>query len=991
MQENSLHQTQNKRPMTEPKPQEESSPPSKPRRRWVLWVIAGLLITATVVLVATPFVIRWGIEKALSDQGVPNAQVKDVDFNPFTGVLVIKAFRGNVQAKEQKLAAVQIQAQIDWFPLWRKNIYIPEIVLRDVDLHFQRDDDGNWTIGELNLPLEPAPDEKPEKDKADADRKEPWGFGIGQVVLDNVRIHYIDPKLIVDARVANARLGSLETWNPEQATPFDLDLIANQGRIRLEGETRPLSSHPGASARLRIDQLPIGWLQPLLEEHSVSQLNGNFDTDLQITMKTDQESTLPDFSVVGSIGLDSASLGHPQAAIGRLQLTWVGQTKVRLLPEAAPPEWSVSGDLSLVSESLQWTDREADRRTAGDLELTQRISARQNKEEFLEASLDGSLRLADLNYRDSQVSLKRGSLTWEGNVALEHNPQNPQPAIEAQGILAVPDFALDLIEAGYGIAQQKFTADIALKVPAEEAPAEHLGLAATLSLEGLDISGLQQENKLLQLERFSVTDLDIAGVDSIGAASIRLDNLRALERQGEENLSTNAPDAVLSSGRIELTRASLQEMQTLRATELQIEDLSAWIVRDGDGRIEALQALAPSAREDSPDTGEQKEAPPDAGTDSDFQFDLSLERILLSGENRIDFIDRSVTPKVHQTLSELSLEATGIDSSKPAQATRITAKSHVGKHGTLNLDGTVHPFGDQLSSDLLLKLKNINLSAADGYLREAIGYRFKSGRLDGEINGQVENDLLDSNLDLVFAQLEVEAVHEEDRSEATGELGVPLGTALNLVRDSDGTIHLDIPIQGDLNDPAFRIGKVVRTAVFQTLKKGMVSYYAPLGASLLTGAALPVGAIWAVGKLYDMATTLRFAPLLFGPGEYNPTEQQQQKLKEMARLLQDRPDANLVVCGIAAPPDLEALRTERAETQDNKKYEPAASTGESKPEPSPPASEEEKQAMYELARQRAGTVQASLIEAGMAEDRILTCSPDYQPHEQAQPRVELGI
>ncbi len=976
--------------MTDPKAQEESSPPSKPSRRRIWWVLAGLLIVAIILLAGTPFAIRWGIKKALSDQGAPNAQVKDVDFNPFTGVLVIKTFRGNVQAEEQKLAAVQLQTQIDWFPLWQKNIYVPEILLRDVDLHLQRDAQGNWTIGELNLPSKSAPDEKHEEG-TDTDQKNPWGFGIGQVVLENVRIHYSDPKLIVDAQVENAQIGSFETWNPEQATPFDLDLIVNQGRIRLEGEARPLSSHPKASARLRIDQLPIGWLQPLLEEHSVSKLNGHFDTDLQITMKTDQETTLPDFLVEGSIGLDSVSLGHPQAGIGRLQLTWDGQTEVRLLPEEAPPEWSVTGDLSLVSESLQWSDSETDRSAAGDIELTQRISAQHNKEEPLAASLDGSLRLTGLNYRDSQISLKRGNLTWEGNVALEHSTRKPQPAIEAQGTLVVPDFALDLIEAGYGIAQQKFTADITLKVPAEKSPAEHLDLAATLSLEELDISGLHQENKLLQLEHFSVADLDIAGMDSIAAASIRLDNLRVIERQGEKNLSTNAPDAVLSSGRIELTRASLQGLQTLRATDLQIEDLNAWVVRDRDGRIEAMQALAPSPREDSPNTGGQEEPPADAGTDSDSPLEFSLERFLLAGDNHIDFIDRSVTPAVHQTLSELSLEATGIDSSKPDQATHITAKSHVGKHGILNLDGTVHPFGDQFSSDLLLKLKNINLAAVDGYLRKAIGYRFKSGRLDGEINGQVENDVLDSNLDLVFAQLEVEAVREEDRTEATGELGVPLETALNLVRDRDGTIHLDIPIQGNLNDPAFRIGKVVRTAVFQTLKKGMVSYYAPLGASLLTGAALPAGAIWAVGKLYDMATTLRFDPMLFPPGEFNPTEQQQQKLKEMAQLLQDRPAAKLVACGIAAPPDLEALRTERAETQDNKRDEAAAPTGESKPEPSPPASEEEKQAMYELARQRAGAVQASLIEAGIAEDRILTCSPDYQPQEQAQPRVELGI
>ena len=48
---------------------------------------------------------------------------------------------------------------------------------------------------------------------------------------------------------------------------------------------------------------------------------------------------------------------------------------------------------------------------------------------------------------------------------------------------------------------------------------------------------------------------------------------------------------------------------------------------------------------------------------------------------------------------------------------------------------------------------------------------------------------------------------------------LPVRLAVAILKDRDGKITLDVPIQGSLDDPKFRIGKVVEYALLNILTK----------------------------------------------------------------------------------------------------------------------------------------------------------------------------
>ncbi len=65
--------------------------------------------------------------------------------------------------------------------------------------------------------------------------------------------------------------------------------------------------------------------------------------------------------------------------------------------------------------------------------------------------------------------------------------------------------------------------------------------------------------------------------------------------------------------------------------------------------------------------------------------------------------------------------------------------------------------------------------------------------------------------------------------DATG-LPVRPGVAL-LLKDIDGKIVIDVPIQGTTDDPNFRIGRVVLRVIVNLLTKAAVSPFALLGSA----------------------------------------------------------------------------------------------------------------------------------------------------------------
>ncbi len=110
---------------------------------------------------------------------------------------------------------------------------------------------------------------------------------------------------------------------------------------------------------------------------------------------------------------------------------------------------------------------------------------------------------------------------------------------------------------------------------------------------------------------------------------------------------------------------------------------------------------------------------------------------------------------------------------------------------------------------------------------------------------------------------------------------VPVRLALALLQDKDGVILLDVPVEGRLDDPSFRLGKVIWRAVLNVLVKVATSPFSAL-------AALAGG-----GAQEDLSL------VEFTPGTADPAPAAQERFGLLARSLGQRPALGLELEGTA--------------------------------------------------------------------------------------------
>ncbi len=101
---------------------------------------------------------------------------------------------------------------------------------------------------------------------------------------------------------------------------------------------------------------------------------------------------------------------------------------------------------------------------------------------------------------------------------------------------------------------------------------------------------------------------------------------------------------------------------------------------------------------------------------------------------------------------------------------------------------------------------------------------------------------------------------------------LPVKLAIAILQDRQGKIHLDVPVSGDLDDPEFRVGRVVWRAFVNILEKVATSPFALIGAIAGGG-----------GEELSVIT--------FVAGSAELGESETQKLDKLAKVLVERPGA----------------------------------------------------------------------------------------------------
>ncbi len=313
---------------------------------------------------------------------------------------------------------------------------------------------------------------------------------------------------------------------------------------------------------------------------------------------------------------------------------------------------------------------------------------------------------------------------------------------------------------------------------------------------------------------------------------------------------------------------------SLAVTEVNLNSPYARVRIGRDGTINLAQAFAkPGATEVAPK--EKAPAlepvalpgavPPATGPS------IEVGRVVMNG-GEFNFADRSISPQVRLAINKFGGTLTGWSSQNPGRG-EVDLKAMIDGVGPVAITGKFDPLGPAIFVDAKLAVQRVDLLSVSPYVGKYAGYDLARGKLFVEVQAKIAERKIEMANVVTLDQFTLGRPTKSP--DATG-LPVRLGVAL--LKDLDGKIVLNVPVQGSLDDPDFKIGKVVWKVIGNLLLKVATSPFSLLG-SMFGGAG----------------EELNFEE--FAPGESTLTPDSLTKLGTMVKALGARPGLNLGIEG----------------------------------------------------------------------------------------------
>lgn len=201
---------------------------------------------------------------------------------------------------------------------------------------------------------------------------------------------------------------------------------------------------------------------------------------------------------------------------------------------------------------------------------------------------------------------------------------------------------------------------------------------------------------------------------------------------------------------------------------------------------------------------------------------LEIEKVAIKG-GALHFLDRSLEPNAAMDIEAFGGTISGLSSTHMAKAD-VSLSAVVGGSGPVTISGKLDPLGARKLVDLAIDCKNVDLVPLSPYSGKYAGYELARGKLGMAIKVLVDDDTINATDNITLDRF---TFGEPVASKDATSLPVRLGVAL--LKDVDGKIVIEVPVDGRLDDPAFRIGKVVVRVIVNLLTKAAVSPFSLLG------------------------------------------------------------------------------------------------------------------------------------------------------------------
>jgi uncharacterized protein involved in outer membrane biogenesis/outer membrane protein OmpA-like peptidoglycan-associated protein len=275
-------------------------------------------------------------------------------------------------------------------------------------------------------------------------------------------------------------------------------------------------------------------------------------------------------------------------------------------------------------------------------------------------------------------------------------------------------------------------------------------------------------------------------------------------------------------------------------------------------------------------------APPGAQA-AEEKVPIHIDRLTLEG-GRIGLADHFVKPNYSATISDLAGTMNGL-STEQGTVARLDLKGRLADRSPLQITGTVNPLAATAFADVKASFRDIDLPPFTPYSGKYAGYAIARGTLTMEVAYKLQNRKLAAENKFLVDQFEFgQKVESKDATK------LPVRLAVSLLKDRNGLIDLDLPIEGSLDDPKFRIGKIIWQVLGNLIAKAATAPFSLLGKLL-------------GGKGEEMSS------VDFADGRETLDEAAKKKLDALAKALNDRPALKLEATGrFSGDPDAQGLR-----------------------------------------------------------------------------------
>jgi len=239
-----------------------------------------------------------------------------------------------------------------------------------------------------------------------------------------------------------------------------------------------------------------------------------------------------------------------------------------------------------------------------------------------------------------------------------------------------------------------------------------------------------------------------------------------------------------------------------------------------------------------------------------------------------DFADLSLILPFAARIEQLAGSITQMSSSSGSPAGVVVLDGRLQPSGTAHVGGNVNPWAQDTVLDLRVVFNDLNMPSLTPYTGNFLGREIDKGRMSLDLGYRLQGRHLVGENKVVLDQLELG--ERVDSPEATR---LPVGLAIAILKDREGKIDLDVPVEGDLDDPKFRIGKVIWNFIMSLLGKVATAPFALLGA------------------LFGGGGTEELGHVAFEPGASALPADQHESVDKLAGALAERPQLNLEVRG----------------------------------------------------------------------------------------------